>query len=121
MSTHEVIAAEVSLVSVGDNEVLPILRNLLRRKIQPVSADGSFDTRVCHHVLKSRGITPSIPPRTDVGFWEEKDPRNEAVKALKEDKLAEWKEDRSYHKRSLAEIAIFFYKQLLIPKLTLHN
>ncbi|PCS21931.1 transposase [Candidatus Enterovibrio escicola] len=32
--THEIIAAEVSLVSVGDNEILPILFNQLRRKIQ---------------------------------------------------------------------------------------
>ncbi|PCS24061.1 hypothetical protein BTN49_0254 [Candidatus Enterovibrio escicola] len=31
MSTHEVIAAEVSLVFVGNNEVLPILLNTLRR------------------------------------------------------------------------------------------
>ncbi|PCS22376.1 hypothetical protein BTN49_2105 [Candidatus Enterovibrio escicola] len=31
MSTHEVIAAEVNLVLVGDNEVLPILLNTLRR------------------------------------------------------------------------------------------
>ncbi len=40
MFTHEVIATEVSLVSVGDNEILPTLLNPLRRKIQQVSADG---------------------------------------------------------------------------------
>ncbi|PCS23383.1 transposase [Candidatus Enterovibrio escicola] len=45
--TQEVIAAEVNLVFVGDNEVLPILLNPLRRKIQQVSADGSYDTRAC--------------------------------------------------------------------------
>lgn len=38
--THEAIAAEVSLESVGDNEVLPTLLNPLRRKIKQVSADG---------------------------------------------------------------------------------
>ncbi|PCS22919.1 Mobile element protein [Candidatus Enterovibrio escicola] len=32
--THEIITAEVSLISVGDNEVLPTLINLLQRKIQ---------------------------------------------------------------------------------------
>ncbi|PCS24268.1 Mobile element protein [Candidatus Enterovibrio escicola] len=62
VSTHAVIAAEVSLVYVGDNEVLPILRNPFRRKIQQVSADGTYDTRACHYVLKNQGITPSIPP-----------------------------------------------------------
>ncbi|PCS24269.1 hypothetical protein [Candidatus Enterovibrio escicola] len=48
-------------------------------------------------------------------------PRNEAVKALKEDKLAEWKKDRDYHKRSLAKTAMFRYKELLNPKLTLRD
>ncbi|PCS22844.1 Mobile element protein [Candidatus Enterovibrio escicola] len=37
MFTHEVIAAEVSLVSVSDNEVLPKLLNPLRRRIEQVS------------------------------------------------------------------------------------
>ncbi|PCS23508.1 hypothetical protein [Candidatus Enterovibrio escicola] len=31
------------------------------------------------------------------------------------------KEDRSYHKRSLAETAMFYYKQLLSPQLSLRN
>ncbi|PCS24069.1 Mobile element protein [Candidatus Enterovibrio escicola] len=39
MSTHEVIAAEVSLVAMGDNAVLPTLLSPLRRKIQQVSTD----------------------------------------------------------------------------------
>ncbi|PCS23235.1 Mobile element protein [Candidatus Enterovibrio escicola] len=54
MSTYELIAAEVSLVFVGDNKVLPVLLNPLRRKIQQVSADGIYDTRACHHVLKNK-------------------------------------------------------------------
>ncbi len=44
-----------------------------------------------------------------------------AIKALKEDKLVEWKKDRSYHKRSLVETAMFRYKKLLSPKLTLRD
>ncbi|PCS24143.1 Mobile element protein [Candidatus Enterovibrio escicola] len=62
VSTHEVITAEVSLVFVGDNKLSPTLLNLLQRKIQQVSTDGAYDTKVCHHVLKNKGITPSIPP-----------------------------------------------------------
>ncbi|PCS23492.1 Mobile element protein [Candidatus Enterovibrio escicola] len=57
MSTHEVIVAEVSLVFVGDNEFLSTFLNPLRRKIQQVRADGAYDTRACHHVLKNKGIT----------------------------------------------------------------
>ncbi|PCS21510.1 Mobile element protein [Candidatus Enterovibrio escicola] len=57
VSTHEVIAAEVSLVSVGDNAVLSIFLNPSRRKIQQVSADGSYDTKACHHVLKNKEMS----------------------------------------------------------------
>ncbi len=39
VDTHEAISAEVSLVNVGDSEVLPTLLNPLRRKIDAVSAD----------------------------------------------------------------------------------
>ncbi|PCS23408.1 hypothetical protein [Candidatus Enterovibrio escicola] len=37
--------------------------NPLRRKIQQVSAYGAYDARTCHHVLKNKGITPTIPPQ----------------------------------------------------------
>ena len=53
-STHEVVAAEVSLVSVGDNEVLPTLLNPLRRKIAQVSADGAYDTKGCCDVKAAK-------------------------------------------------------------------
>ncbi len=88
MSTHEIIAAEVSLVSVGDNEISLTLLNSLSRKIQRVSADGVHDTRAGHHVLENRGITPSRLPRSNAGYLEAGHPRNEAVKALKYNKLA---------------------------------
>ncbi|MGL5390578.1 MAG: transposase, partial [Shewanella sp.] len=50
--THEVIAAEVSLESVADSEVLSTLLNPLRHKIKQVSADGAYDTKKCHKLLK---------------------------------------------------------------------
>jgi hypothetical protein len=62
-STHEIVRAVVSTVSVGDNEVIPTLLNPLRRIIERVSADGAYDTKACHEVLKRKGIKPAIPPR----------------------------------------------------------
>ncbi|PCS21736.1 Mobile element protein [Candidatus Enterovibrio escicola] len=121
MSIHQVISAKVSLISVGDNEVLPTLLNPLRRKRQQVNVDGVSNTKACHLLLKNKGISPSIPPQSNSEYWKERHPRNEAVKELKEDKLAEWKKDRGYHKLSLAEIAMFRYKQLLNHKLTLRD
>ncbi len=54
MSDHEVVAVEVSLISVGDDAVLPTLLNLLRRKIQQVSADGVYYTQACQPRTKEQ-------------------------------------------------------------------
>ncbi|GIU10408.1 IS5 family transposase [Shewanella morhuae] len=72
--THEVVAAEVSLVSVGDNEVLPTLLNPLRRKMAQVSADGAYDG--CYQLLRRKGCKATIPPRSNAGGWEKGHPRN---------------------------------------------
>lgn len=120
-NTHEIVAAEVSLVNVADNEVLPTLLNPLRRHIEQVSADGAYDTKACHKLLQRKGAKPTIPPRSNAGFWEDGHPRNEAVRALKNDKLAQWKKDNDYHQRSLSETAMYRYKQLINPKLSLRD
>ncbi|WP_042483451.1 IS5 family transposase [Vibrio diazotrophicus] len=120
-STHEAISAVVSLDSVGDNEALPTLLNPLRRKIAQVSADGAYDTKACHQVLRRKGIKPTIPPRSNAGYWEDGHPRNEAVSALKSGQLEEWKRETDYHQRSLSETGMYRYKKLLSPQLALRN
>jgi hypothetical protein len=62
-ATHAIVAAEVSLETVGDNEVLPTLLNPLRRKIEQVSADGAYDTKACYALLQKKGAKATIPPR----------------------------------------------------------
>ena len=119
--THEVVAAEVSLVNVADNEVLPTLLNPLRRRIKQVSADGAYDTKECHKLLRRKGAKPTIPPRSNAGLWEYGHPRNEAVEALKKDQLKQWKRDNQYHLRSLSETAMYRYKQLISAKLSLRD
>ena len=120
-ATHEVIAAEVSLESVSDSEVLPTLLNRLRRKVKQVSADGAYDTKNCHKLLRRRGCKPTIPPRKNAGYWEDGHPRNEAVSALKSDELKRWKQENDYHQRSVSETAMYRYKQLISPKLSLRD
>jgi hypothetical protein len=70
----DVVSAEASLVNVADNEVLPTLLNPLRRGIAQVSADGAYDTKACHKLRK--GCKPTIPPRSNAGYWEEGHPRH---------------------------------------------
>jgi len=120
-ATHAIVAAEVSLETVGDNEVLPTLLNPLRRKIEQVSADGAYDTQECHALLQKKGARATIPPRKNAALWEEGHPRNEAVKALKAGELKQWKQACGYHQRSKAETAMYRFKQLIGAKLSLRN
>lgn len=120
-ATHAIIAAEVSLETVADNEVLPSLLNPLRRKIEQVSADGAYDTKACHARLKKKGAKATIPPRKNAALWEEGHPRNEAVTALQAGELAQWKQATGYHQRSKAETAMYRVKQLIGAKLSLRN
>ena len=120
-ATHAIVAAESSLENIADNEVLPTLLNPLRREIEQVSGDGAYDTRDCHALLKKKGIKDTIPPRKNAALWEEGHPRNEAVEALKAGELSEWEKQSGYHQRSKAETAMYRYKQLISPKLSLRN
>jgi len=120
-ASHAIVAAEVSLETVGDNAVLPTLLNPLRRKIEQVSADGAYDTKECHALLKKKWAKATIPPRKNAALWEEGHPRNEAVKALKAGELEQWKKDCGYHQRSKAETAMYRFKPLIGPKLSLRN
>lgn len=117
--THDIIAAQMSLESVGDNQALPALLNPLRRKINQVSADGAYDTKDCHQLLKQKQTVATIPPRKNAGYWEEGHIRNKAVDALKAGNLSEWKRESGYHKRSLSETAMYRYKTLIGHRLSL--
>ncbi len=71
--------------------------------------------------LKRKGCKPAVPPRSNAGYWEEGHPRNEAVKVLKANQLAQWKQDNNYHVRSLSETAMYRHKQLISSKLSLRD
>lgn len=60
-STHEIIAAELSLSTVSDAEVLPNLLKQTRRKILEISGDGAYDTRDCHAEIRIRRTVALIP------------------------------------------------------------
>lgn len=121
-SSHEIVAAELSLSNVTDGEVLPNLLKQTRRKIIEVSGDGAYDTRHCHDAIRIKRAVPLIPPREGAAFWEQGHPRNLAVGCQKlYGSNNKWKKRHGYHKRSLSETAMYRVKQLLGGKLSLRN
>ncbi|HHI5550495.1 TPA: IS5 family transposase [Vibrio parahaemolyticus] len=121
-STHEIVAAELSLLNVTDAEVLPNLLKQTRRRIIEISGDGAYDTRDCHDAIRFKRAVPLIPPREGAAFWENGHPRNLAVGCQKlYGSNNKWKKRYGYHKRSLSETAMFRVKQLLGGRLSLRN
>ncbi|EMV0267867.1 IS5 family transposase, partial [Vibrio parahaemolyticus] len=121
-STHEIVAAELSLSNVTDAEVLPNLLKQTRRRIIEISGDGAYDTRDCHDAIRLKRAVPLIPPREGAAFWENGHPRNLAVGCQKlYGSNNKWKKRYGYHKRSLSETAMYRVKQLLGGRLSLRN
>jgi hypothetical protein len=118
-ATQDIVAAEVSLDTIHDAKVLPTLLKPLRRKLGQIYGDGAYDTRQCHGLIQHKKATACIPPRNNAGLWEDGHPRNEAVTLMREQGQAVWKQTRGYHRRSLAETAMYRYKQLTSGRLSL--
>ncbi|EOV5436654.1 IS5 family transposase [Vibrio parahaemolyticus] len=117
-STHEIIAAELSLSTVRDAEVQPNLLKQTRRKILDISGDGAYDTRDAtqQSVLDA---SPSKRGRGILGKRSFEKFSSYLQKAIGSNK--HWKKRYGYHKRSLSETAMYRVKQLLGGRLSLRN
>ncbi|CRL46887.1 Transposase DDE domain protein (plasmid) [Sodalis glossinidius str. 'morsitans'] len=121
--THEIICADLSLSGTTDAQALPALINQTHRKIREASADGAYDTRYCHDALLRKKIKPLIPPRRGAQYWPDRyHERNHAVANQRLSGSNDvWKKKVGYHRRSVAETAIFRFKTLLGAHLSLRD
>ncbi len=121
--THEIICADLSRHNVTDSEAFPGLIRQTHRKIRAASADGAYDTRLCHDELRRKKISALIPPRKGAGYWPgEYADRNRAVANQRmTGSNARWKWTTDYNRRSIAETAMYRVKQLFGGSLTLRD
>lgn len=103
-----------------DAEGLPaLLEQLGAQALGRVHADGAYDQRRCYEAVRTRQGRPLIPPREDAVAWEAEHPHTQAVAACREVGRKAWKQRVGYHRRSLAETAVYRYQQLIAPRLRL--
>jgi len=119
-ASGEIVAVVTTERDVGDCEVLPQLLEAIPDEIEQVSADGAYDTIVCHQAIAQRKARPAIPPRenaviTDIGQW---DAREQAVRRIEELGRPAWKQEVNYHRRSLAETMMFRQKTIFGDRLS---
>ena len=102
----------------SDGEVFPDLLEQVEEDIDCVSADGAYDIRACYDALDQREAKANIPPRKNAvlahhGNCTSKPlTRDENIRAIRSLGRKKWKKSIGYHRRSLAETAVFRVKKL---------
>lgn len=116
----QITAAILTTNDVVDNTPLPALLDQTHLPFQFVAADGAYDCENCYHDIKNKGATALIPPRSTATIngknpsLSQRDDNLKQIQALGRD---EWKNQSTYHQRSLSETAMFRLKTIFSDKL----
>ena len=98
--------------------MLPSLLEQVTQPICQVSADGGYDRRTCYEAIAKRGAKAAIPPRRGTKIWQhgnskaQRLARDENLRRVRTVGRARWKRESDYHRRSLAETAMFRLKTI---------
>ncbi len=124
-NTHEIQALVLTEVRIDDAEAGKQLVDDTPGKIEQVSGDGSYDQRKFYQACRTRGIKRiSIPPRRNAKIWQHGNskkaplPRDQNLRRIRQVGRKQWKIESDYHRRSLAETAIFRFKTIFGNRLS---
>lgn len=125
--THEIIAEVLTENSGHDaDQVAPMLEQI-NQPVKTFYGDGSYDKWKVYGLLGTEEIRPVIPPQHNARIKQhgnltaEPLPRDEAIRGIRRLGRAAWKREVGYHRRSLAETAVFRLKQAFGNKLKNRN
>lgn len=117
-ATGELAAAVVTTNNCGDGQVLADLLGQVTGELRQVTGDGGYDDRQCYDAIRERKARAVIPPQQGARIWRhgnrggERHDRDENLRYLRAHGRAKWKRDYEYHRRSLAEVAVFRLKMV---------
>jgi hypothetical protein len=117
-ATGEVVAQLTTEREVTDDAVLPELLAQIEAPLKQVTTDGAYDTFACYEAIEARGGRPVIPPDANAVDHGSEDARDRTVRRVGEIGRKAWKLESGYHRRSLAETAMFRLKTIFGPQLT---
>lgn len=121
--TQEIVASVVTTNDVQDSEVFKDLLDQVEEPIHQVSADGAYDSFSLNEQILEREAEPVIPPRNNAVQHPELESnpcyaaRNQVIQDVEEQGSKTWKQNNDYHRRSLAETAMFRIKTLFGDRL----
>ena len=86
--------------------------------ISQVTGDGAYEAHHCHTSVQRTGAKPIFPPRKGARIQQHGNchappkPRDEAIRDIRSVGRKTWKENNNYHRRSIAETAMFRVKKI---------
>ena len=129
-ASGEIVGAVLSTNDVADSAALPALLEQVEEPIAQLSGDGGYDKRPCYDTLRrhqeeqGQPLRVTIPPRQGARIWQhgnsqaERLARDENLRRVRQVGRRKWKEESGYHRRSLAETAMFRFKTIFGDKLS---
>ena len=116
-SGQEIQAVVLTEAGVDDAEAGKQLVDDTPGEIDQVSGDGSYDKRKFYDACTERGVKCiTVPPRRDAKIWQHGNskkaplPRDQNLRRIRQVGRKAWKVESDYHRRSLAETAVFRFK-----------
>jgi len=116
--TQEIVADVLTDNSVHDSEVVSPLLKRTRNKMRRFYGDGAYDTWKVREPLEQRGIEQVIPPQKNAKIkrhgnsQQPRLERDDAIRNIRRYGHKGWKRRIGYHRRSLAETAMFRLKTI---------
>ena len=116
--SHELQAVMLGEAGLDDAEVVAPLLEQVDRPVESAAADGAYDKRKVYAALVPRASRIAIPPRGNARIWQHGNSaapplvRDENLRGIRALGRREWKRRSGYHRRSLAETAVFRFKRL---------
>ena len=121
--THEIVAEVLTENSKDDaSQVAPMLEQIEPR-VKTFYGDGGYDKWKVYEALATQQIKPIIPPQHNAKIKQHGNcadaplPRDDSIRGIRHSSRKIWKEEIGYHRRSLAETAMFRLKQTFGEKL----
>lgn len=116
----EIQAAILTEASMHDAKVAPAMLHQIEQPLASVSADGSYDRNNVYEAITVQAPEAhiNIPPRRDAKIWQhgnwQQPPlaRDENLRQIRQHGRKQWREASGYHRRSLAETAMFRFKTI---------
>lgn len=117
--TQDVEAVLLTGAGSDDGEAGSAMLQTIEPPVQRVTGDGAYDKRTFYDTCQERHIPEVIvPPRRSARIWQHGNsakprlPRDEHLRFIRRHGRKRWKQQVGYHRRSLAETAVFRFKTL---------